>query len=68
MKIYFIVVAQKEEEDLRRWKEANRATAVHLNPEKLGNQHLNHLYSHSHLKYNALFVQPYALFPPMCVH
>uniref|UniRef100_UPI0037E8C9A4 epithelial-stromal interaction protein 1 isoform X2 n=1 Tax=Semicossyphus pulcher TaxID=241346 RepID=UPI0037E8C9A4 len=29
-------MAQKEEEDLQRWKEANRPPAVHLNPEKLG--------------------------------
>lgn len=34
--VYFAVVAQKEEEDLQRWKETNRAAPVHLNPEKLG--------------------------------
>lgn len=30
------MMAQKEEEDLQRWKETNRAPPVHLNPEKLG--------------------------------
>ncbi|KAL6100500.1 epsti1 [Pungitius sinensis] len=29
-------IAQKEEEDLQRWKEANRVTYVHADPEKLG--------------------------------
>ncbi|XP_056145947.1 epithelial-stromal interaction protein 1 [Lampris incognitus] len=28
--------AQKEEEDLQRWREAHRATPVHLTPERLG--------------------------------
>lgn len=32
----FAVVAQKEVEDLQRWREANRATSVHLTPERLG--------------------------------
>ncbi|XP_036966660.1 epithelial-stromal interaction protein 1 isoform X1 [Acanthopagrus latus] len=30
------MVSQKELEDLQRWKEANRAPPVHLNPERLG--------------------------------
>ncbi|XP_070770740.1 epithelial-stromal interaction protein 1 [Enoplosus armatus] len=30
------MTAQKEEEALQQWKEANRAPAVHLNPERLG--------------------------------
>ncbi|XP_074550226.1 epithelial-stromal interaction protein 1 [Halichoeres trimaculatus] len=29
-------MAQKEEQELQRWKEANRPSAVHLNPERLG--------------------------------
>ncbi|XP_076603455.1 epithelial-stromal interaction protein 1 [Chaetodon auriga] len=29
-------VAQKEVEDLQRWREANRVTSVHMTPEKLG--------------------------------
>lgn len=33
---FFAVVSQKELEDLQRWKEANRAPPVHLNPERLG--------------------------------
>ncbi|XP_020493438.1 epithelial-stromal interaction protein 1 [Labrus bergylta] len=31
-----ILISQKEEEDLKRWKEANRPSSVHTNPEKLG--------------------------------
>nr|XP_046259965.1 epithelial-stromal interaction protein 1 isoform X2 [Scatophagus argus] len=30
------MMAQKEEEDLQRWKEANKVPYVHLNPERLG--------------------------------
>ncbi|XP_041807341.1 epithelial-stromal interaction protein 1 isoform X2 [Chelmon rostratus] len=30
------MMAQKEVEDLQRWREANRATSVHLTPERLG--------------------------------
>ncbi|XP_070694247.1 epithelial-stromal interaction protein 1 [Pempheris klunzingeri] len=30
------MMAQKEEEDLQRWREANRVSSLHLNPEKLG--------------------------------
>ncbi|KAK2840343.1 hypothetical protein Q5P01_014083 [Channa striata] len=30
------MMAQKEEEDLQRWKEAHRVTSVHVNPERLG--------------------------------
>ncbi|XP_073330372.1 epithelial-stromal interaction protein 1 [Pagrus major] len=30
------MMSQKELEDLQRWKEANRAPSVHLNPERLG--------------------------------
>lgn len=36
IKVYFAIVSQKELEDLQRWKEANRAPPVHLNPERLG--------------------------------
>ncbi|XP_060909641.1 epithelial-stromal interaction protein 1 [Labrus mixtus] len=31
-----ISISQKEEEDFKRWKEANRPSSVHTNPEKLG--------------------------------
>ncbi|KAM4608289.1 epithelial-stromal interaction protein 1 isoform 2-T2 [Polymixia lowei] len=30
------MMAQKEEDDLQRWKESHRATSVHMTPEKLG--------------------------------
>lgn len=33
----FSAVAQKEEEELQRYKEANRPPPLQLNPERLGN-------------------------------
>lgn len=66
MKINFTLVAQKEEEDLQRWKEANRTTVVQLNPQKLGNQHTEHLITvissakSSPTVYSTLFLHCYA--------
>ena len=49
-------MAQKEEEELQRYKEANRPGPIHLNPERLGNvlihtraQTYKHILTHKHI-------------------